>query len=234
MRSFLLFCVLGWAHGRPEAALPYYYQPPVKASVPTAQVSQSYLPAAQTYNDVIPATSYGTPILRTPILGQSAPSRTYDFSSLKSQSEPLVSVQKHIYVHVPPPDLEESPQKLQEPLVTTRKHYKIIFVKVPSYPTAQYVAQPQQELHQEKTLIYVLVKRPEEPPQVKASQLAPAPLDRPEVYFIKYRGKQQQQEAALGLQQHEDSNNDLTLVDSVTKSLNQGYRYDRPAAGVLK
>ncbi|XP_066140049.1 uncharacterized protein [Euwallacea fornicatus] len=233
MRSFLLFCVLGWARGRPEATLPYYYQPPVRPSIPTAQVSQSYLPGVQTYNNVIPATSYGTPILRTPILGQSIPSRTYDFSSLKSQSEPLVSVQKHIYVHVPPPDPEELPQKLRQPLVTTRKHYKIIFVKVPSYPTAQYVAQPQQELHQEKTLVYVLVKRPDEPSEVKASQVAPAPLDRPEVYFIKYRGKQQRQEIALG-PQHEDGNSDSMVVDSSVKSLNQGYRYDRPAAGVLK
>lgn len=38
-------------------------------------------------------------------------------------------VQKHIYVHVPPPEHEEPPPQRAIPVQQAQKHYKIIFIK---------------------------------------------------------------------------------------------------------
>lgn len=76
-------------------------------------------------------------------------------------------VQKHIYVHVPPPEEEEliNPALLPNAAgISRQKHYKIIFIKAPSTPSvSQQIAQAQiaQQLNEEKTLVYVLVKKPE-------------------------------------------------------------------------
>jgi hypothetical protein len=98
-------------------------------------------------------------------------------------------VQKHIYVHVPPPEDEVEQRFQQQQAVAPRKHYKIIFIKAPSAPSvSQQVAQAAAAQNSEKTLIYVLVKKPEEVNYEQAGE-APAPLapSKPEVYFIKYK-----------------------------------------------
>ncbi|KAI8116835.1 hypothetical protein FF38_10702 [Lucilia cuprina] len=102
------------------------------------------------------------------------------------------SIEKHIYVHVPPEDLEEdnklklvNQQQVFSPL---KKHYKIIFIKAPSYPKPNYsqlaaAVAPQTE---EKTLVYVLVKKPELP-SLEQVQQSTYKSSKPEVYFIKYK-----------------------------------------------
>lgn len=94
MNIVILLLVQVWAAiGHPEAGLPYYY------GAPTGRLSiaQTYLPpAAQNY----PTTSYGG------LLERQQP------RFVKSEPESLVAVQKHIYVHVAPPDLDEIPQKV--------------------------------------------------------------------------------------------------------------------------
>lgn len=102
-------------------------------------------------------------------------------------------IHKHIYFHVPPPDIEEPvEQRLPEP---AKKTYKIIFIKVPSQESSNN-ARIQQAINNqvnqnsavaEKTLIYVLVKKPE------TVQFVPPPPPTPsehEVLFVNYRGKQ--------------------------------------------
>ncbi|CAK1588167.1 unnamed protein product [Parnassius mnemosyne] len=100
--------------------------------------------------------------------------------------EPTIT--KHIYFHVPPPDIEEIP--VYRPPVPPKKIYKIIFVKVPNQESANTV-QLQQALYnriapvEEKTLIYVLANRPE-PVQVLPLPPKPKPSEH-EVFFVKYR-----------------------------------------------
>lgn len=101
-------------------------------------------------------------------------------------------------VHVPPPDHEELAQPHHSaPIVQAQKHYKIIFIKAPSAPSysAQQLVnlQPQTE---EKTLVYVLVKKPESFTELQQSLPAPpvTPPSKPEVYFIKYKAQKEQQQ----------------------------------------
>lgn len=96
-------------------------------------------------------------------------------------------VQKHIYVHVPPPEPEEIQPQRQIPVAQAQKHYKIIFIKAPSPPSYQAPIIPVQPQNEEKTLVYVLVKKPEEQQDIVIPTAAPTQPSKPEVYFIKYK-----------------------------------------------
>lgn len=74
-----------------------------------------------------------------------------------------------------------------------QKHYKIVFIKAPSPPTPRppVIAPPQQ--NEEKTLVYVLVKKPDDQPEIVIPTPAPTQPSKPEVYFIRYKTKKQQE-----------------------------------------
>lgn len=102
------------------------------------------------------------------------------------------TIHKHVYVHVPPPEFESSTQKRIIAPRRPEKHYKIIFIKAPTVtrPTAPVLPiHPQKD---EKTLIYVLVRKPNEAPQITLPTVVPTPPSKPEVYFIKYKSKEQE------------------------------------------
>jgi Domain of unknown function (DUF243) len=101
-------------------------------------------------------------------------------------------VQKHIYVHVPPPEQEEIRAQRPIPVAPAQKHYKIIFIKAPSPPQYQAPVIPVQPQNEEKTLVYVLVKKPEEQQDVIIPTAAPTQPSKPEVYFIKYKTQKEQ------------------------------------------
>ncbi|XP_053678722.1 pupal cuticle protein 36a [Anopheles nili] len=104
-------------------------------------------------------------------------------------------IQKHIYVHVPPPEPEEV--RVQRPLqlAAPQKHYKIIFIKAPSAPSYQTPQIPLQPQNEEKTLVYVLVKKPDDQQDIVIPTAAPTQPSKPEVYFIKYKT---QKESSVG------------------------------------
>jgi Domain of unknown function (DUF243) len=92
---------------------------------------------------------------------------------------------------VPPPEEEAAFAPQQIAPQAPRKHYKIIFIKTPSAPSyAQQIAAAQAQ-SQEKTLIYVLVKKPEDIGDIQAPAAVAAPVSKPEVYFIKYKTQKQ-------------------------------------------
>lgn len=103
------------------------------------------------------------------------------------QRQPVIH--KHVYVHVPPPEAPEyKAPKYVAPAPPPQKHYKIVFIKAPTPPTPtapSLPALPPQD--EEKTLIYVLVKKPQEAPEVVFPTQAPTQPSKPEVYFIRYK-----------------------------------------------
>ncbi|XP_044763535.1 extensin-3 [Coccinella septempunctata] len=102
------------------------------------------------------------------------------------------TVHKHVYVHVPPPEPEyQAPPKVI-PVAPAQKHYKIIFIKAPTPPTPTAPIIPAQPQNEEKTLVYVLVKKPEEAPEIVIPTPAPTQPSKPEVYFIKYKTQKEE------------------------------------------
>lgn len=57
----------------------------------------------------------------------------------------------------------------------------------PSPPSYQAPVIPVQPQNEEKTLVYVLVKKPEEQQEIVIPTSAPTQPSKPEVYFIKYK-----------------------------------------------
>lgn len=88
---------------------------------------------------------------------------------------------------MPPPEPEEFRPQRPIQVAAPQKHYKIIFIKAPSAPTPTAPVIPLQPQNEEKTLVYVLVKKPEEAPEINIPQPVPTQPSKPEVYFIRYK-----------------------------------------------
>lgn len=120
------------------------------------------------------------------------PSSSYVPSGGIDGGDQSTLIQKHVYLHVPPPELEEAPAPSRTISAGRKeKHYKIIFVKapVPAQPAAPIIpASPGKE---EKTIVYVLVKKPEDGPDITIPTPAPTEPVKPEVYFIRYKAKKE-------------------------------------------
>lgn len=129
-------------------------------------------------------------------------------------------VQKHIYVHVPPPEPQEYRAPRIPAVAPPQKHYKIIFIKAPTPPTPVAPIIPLQPQNEEKTLVYVLVKKPEEQPDIVIPTQAPTQPSKPEVYFIKY---QTQKEAGGAISGGAIGGGDLSGVNLSSSSSSGGH-----------
>lgn len=180
--------------GRPEIPVDHYDSSVV--AVPSAE----YLPAVRNPQRFKPLPQqsfaaledeYGPPVKEygpppKPVYGPPGP-----VYGPPSTLQKLIT--KNIYVHLPPPENEEPlPQQVFEPPVP-KKHYKIIFIKAPAppKPVAPVLPKPIEDEH--KTLVYVLVKKPDPQPQIEVPKPKPTQPSKPEVYFIKYKDGQKPQ-----------------------------------------
>nr|CAD7430122.1 unnamed protein product [Timema monikensis] len=96
-----------------------------------------------------------------------------------------------VYFYSYPPDNDGfRPHRVIAPR-QARINYKIVFIKAPTAPTPVNPIIPEFAQDQEKTLIYVLVKKPEEADDIVIPTPTPTIPSKPEVYFIKYKTQKQ-------------------------------------------
>jgi len=96
-------------------------------------------------------------------------------------------VYKHISIHIPPKDEFEVPMKrVIRPMGVPDKHVNIIFVKAPSSSSSQNTEIILPEQNEQKTIVYVLLRKSEASSDIKIRQPEPAKPPRPEVFFVKY------------------------------------------------
>lgn len=109
-------------------------------------------------------------------------SQLNNINPITASVQPIIT--KHIYFHVPPPDVEAS---VAPAPIKRKKSYNIVFIKVPSQQPRYYTnshgfaTNPYANV-EEKTLIYVLVKKPNDLSQERAK----SPPNH-EVYYVKYK-----------------------------------------------
>jgi Domain of unknown function (DUF243) len=109
-----------------------------------------------------------------------------------SYSGPTEVVHKHVYVHVPPTDHDDDVPTHHSQPAPAQVHYKIIFVKAPSYQqNLGALLAAQQPKTEEKTLVYVLSKKPEEINLDALNAKNAFTPSKPEVYFIKYKAQKE-------------------------------------------
>ncbi|XP_037729452.1 mediator of RNA polymerase II transcription subunit 15 [Drosophila subpulchrella] len=122
----------------------------------------------------------------------------------QQQQQHLVS--KDIYVHVPPAEEPEDryPQPNLPP-APARKHYRIVFIKTPTPSATKTALRIKQAPVEEKTIIYVLTKKPD-PLDLQAAieEIAPKQPSKPEVFFIKYKTQEEAAHAQRTIQAQYD------------------------------
>ncbi|XP_060645563.1 bromodomain-containing protein DDB_G0280777 [Drosophila nasuta] len=119
-------------------------------------------------------------------------------------------VTKDIYIHSAPDDTEEitrdAPQLDNLPI---RKNYRIVFIKAPTQNLKHTAAalKRAQASNEEKTVIYVLSKKPDITEIQQHLQLSQteSKVHKPEVYFIKYKTTEEAQRAQQEIQAQYDA-----------------------------
>jgi len=121
-----------------------------------------------------PPVSYGAPSYQSsaPVYGAPAPQQI---------------VHRHVYVHAAPDEITPTETKIIRAGGNPEKHVNIIFVKAPSHSSQSLTEVQLPEQPQQKTLVYVLVKKPESSNSVQVRGPAPTKPSKPEVYFIRYK-----------------------------------------------
>uniref|UniRef100_A0A182R4W1 DUF243 domain-containing protein n=1 Tax=Anopheles funestus TaxID=62324 RepID=A0A182R4W1_ANOFN len=176
----------------------------------------------QVHHHVEPQIEYFTNVHQHQQAHQQQHHHAHHEASVHYVQQPVVKeeVHKHVYVHVAPEEKEEIHQKVILPTYTKQKHYKIIFIKAPSPPTVSKVVLPQQPVNEEKTLVYVLHKKPELEQEIVVPPPATSKPSKPEVYFIKYKTKKQEHQHSY---HHEEQHSSSSFGGSSASSSGGGF-----------
>ncbi|KAF5286132.1 hypothetical protein FQA39_LY16415 [Lamprigera yunnana] len=136
----------------------------------------------------------------------------------------FVQDQKHVYFYAAPE--EEHGSRLRINIVpNSQRNTKIIFVKAPTYGSVTPEVIAPQSLSEDRTLVYVLVKRPENGGQITIPTGAGVKPSKPEVYFIKYKTQHDaHQQITGGLQGQQVGSHvpDLGNESSFVQTLSSG------------
>ncbi|XP_067626448.1 uncharacterized protein [Eurosta solidaginis] len=126
------------------------------------------------------------------------------------QSRPQTAIiTKDIYIHSAPEDQEETLLGNQLESGPIRKNYRIVFIKAPSHniKLAPSALRSAQNSNEDKTVIYVLSKKPDltEVQQQLQQAQSQQKSHKPEVYFIKYKTQEEAQRAQQEIQAQYDA-----------------------------
>nr|XP_014090606.1 vacuolar protein-sorting-associated protein 36 [Bactrocera oleae] len=151
--------------------------------------------------------------LQQPATFATYPQQQYQQGGGSFGPAPSSLVTKDIYVHVAPEEHEEHYQRPVLPPPPPRKHYRIVFIKAPSPKPSAAALRINQAPTEEKTIIYVLTRKPD-PLDLEAAyqEAAPKQPSKPEVYFIKYRTQEEAQHAQRTIQEQYDQLGGTTQV----------------------
>jgi hypothetical protein len=96
-------------------------------------------------------------------------------------------IHKDIYVYLAPQEPEISVNEIQATVAPHHINENIIVIKAPTYDQQIQQQIAAQAAIEEKTLVYVLVKKPDDISQTISASTPEFVPSKPEVYFIKYK-----------------------------------------------
>ncbi|CAD6994335.1 transcription factor SPT20 homolog [Ceratitis capitata] len=115
-------------------------------------------------------------------------------------------VTKNFFIHSAPDDNEDEIQEeLNQLAAQPRKHYNVLFVRTPAQTSKTAAVNLAKALKEEKTVVYVLSKKTSAAELQDAIQEAPQHINKPEVFFIKYRTPEEAANAQRQIQSQYDS-----------------------------
>ncbi|XP_030376381.1 uncharacterized protein LOC115625472 [Scaptodrosophila lebanonensis] len=123
---------------------------------------------------------------------------------VKIAKKPIVT--KNFFIHSAP---EESDDEVQDELAQLaqqpRNHYNVLFVKTPAQTNRAAALNLAKTLKQEKTVVYVLAKKTTAADLQDAIAETPQHINKPEVFFIKYRTPEEAANAQRQIQSQYDT-----------------------------
>nr|XP_014090605.1 alpha/beta-gliadin A-V [Bactrocera oleae] len=132
-----------------------------------------------------------------------------NFQSFQQPRPQTAIITKDIYIHSAPDDQEETLLGQQLDNAPVRKNYRIVFIKAPTHniKLAGAALKHAQNANEEKTVIYVLSKKPDltEVQQQLQQAQGEQKTHKPEVYFIKYKTQEEAQRAQQEIQAQYDA-----------------------------
>ncbi|XP_034487920.1 putative uncharacterized protein DDB_G0271606 [Drosophila innubila] len=115
-------------------------------------------------------------------------------------------VTKNFFIHSAPEESEDEIQdELQQLNQQPRNHYNVLFVKTPAQTNRAAALNLAKTLKQEKTVVYVLAKKTTASDLQDAIAEAPQQINKPEVFFIKYRTPEEALNAQRQIQSQYDT-----------------------------
>ncbi|KAG4075669.1 hypothetical protein HA402_003494 [Bradysia odoriphaga] len=147
---------------------------------------------------------------------QQQQSSSYSEDSQSDELPPIIT--KHFYVHAAPEEPEESEGPKFVNIGRKQKNYKIIFIKAPTYGFNSQVI-PIVQPNEEKTIVYVLSKKPSYNQDVSLPPVPVTEPSKPEVFFIKYKTDREAQEAQQKIQGAYESNTFTGSNDNVATNI---------------
>lgn len=114
-----------------------------------------------------------------------------------TQLPPIVT--KDFYFHAAPEEPEEQAGPRFVQVGRARKNYKVIFIKAPTYGSSQQII-PVLPQNEEKTIVYVLSKKPTLSQEVQIPEQPVTEPSKPDVFFIKYKNQEEAQKAQQHIQ----------------------------------
>ncbi|XP_045483609.1 uncharacterized protein LOC123688905 [Harmonia axyridis] len=144
-----------------------------------------------------------------------------DYQQVEVKNNQKSETTKSVYFYEAPEEPEPIRQRKIIQLPPQKTNYKLLFIKAPSAPEPQPIEIPTQVLNQEKTRVYVLVKKPETEQQVRIVAGPTPKPEKPEVFYIKYKTREEAEKAikeaqeGASLGQESISVNGQQLVNSI-------------------
>ncbi|EDW58460.2 uncharacterized protein Dvir_GJ14291 [Drosophila virilis] len=208
MRVFIVTCLLGLSLAAPQG---YNYQAGGNLHLPG-------IPSIPGLSGLVGLQQQAASVDEQRLVQQAlqAPKVQQIFQQQPQQQPQSYSpvVSKDIYVHVPP--AEEPEERYPQPVLPVgppRKHYRIVFIKAPTPSVSKAAVRVQQAPVEEKTIIYVLTKKPDPLElQTAIEEAAPKPISKPEVFFIKYKTQEEAAHAQRTIQAQYDQLGGTTQV----------------------
>lgn len=120
----------------------------------------------------------------------------------------------------------EEPEEEQKPRFVTvgraQKNYKVIFIKAPTYGLNSQII-PIVPPNEDKTIIYVLSKKPEQNENIELPPTPTTEAIKPDVFFIKYKSEQEAHDAQHKIQSvyetsSDDAQSDVAHLQSIANA----------------
>ncbi|KAM8704772.1 hypothetical protein ACLKA7_009258 [Drosophila subpalustris] len=183
----------------PPLPVPLPYLPPVGQ-----YQSQSHHLGQQQQNRVVTA-SFPMPS-GFPVNFQTAPVQQQRRARPRVRVPKRPIVTKNFFIHSAPEESEDEIQdELQQLNQQPRNHYNVLFVKTPAQTNRAAALNLAKTLKQEKTVVYVLAKKTTASDLQDAIAEAPQQINKPEVFFIKYRTPEEALNAQRQIQSQYDT-----------------------------